>query len=313
MKRALLFVLLAGAALSITGCGRKSADDQVLARVGGRQVTVGEFRIAMARRAAVSPKMFSDVQNKKELLNELVRFELMADAAQQKGLFDDPEVRRATELFAVNRLQMDILSAVSNDVQVTAQEAAEYYSAHAEEFETPERARVAVLHIAVPTAAPDAKKRELLAKANKIRQEAAALPANTPNFGSLAAKYSDDQATRYKGGDAGWLNRESAGGRWSSDVVKVAFMLKQPGELSPVISSDRGFYILKLIEHRNASRVPLVEVSAGIRRQLEDQRRRDVIEKYIAGLEKDASVKVDESLLAAIEPPVRGKEKKGSP
>ena len=54
-----------------------------------------------------------------------------------------------------------------------------------------------------------------------------------------------------------------------------------------------------------------MEVSAGIRRQLEDQRRRDVIEKYIAGLEKDASVKVDESLLAAIEPPVRGEEKNG--
>lgn len=299
MRRITIFVLFVVAVLSIAGCGRGGGDNQVLARVGSREVTVKEFRAAMAQQGAHS-RVFNTPEARKELLNELVRIELMAEGAEQQGLFDDPEVRRAVELFAANRLQMQLLAAASNEVRVTDEEVSAFYAKHAEEFVVPERARVAVLQISVPRAAPDAKKRELLAKANKVRQEAAALPATTPHFGSLSVKYSDDIDTRYKGGDAGWLSRDAAGGRWDAEVIKVAFMLKNTGELSPVISSDNAFYILKLIEHRASSRIPLTQVGAGLRRKMEDQRRRDVIDGYIANLQKDVNVKIDEKLLAGM-------------
>ena len=299
MKRALLFTCLAGAVLSFAGCGRGKGDDQILARVGSRDVTVAEFRVAMARQG-VNPRVFNAPEARRELLNELVRIELMAEGAEQEGLFDDPEVRRAVELFAANRLQMQLLAAASNEVRVTDEEVSAFYAKHAGEFIVPERAHVAVLQISVPRAASDVKKRELLAKANKVRQEAAALPATTPNFGSLAVKYSDDTDTRYKGGDAGWLSRESDGRRWDAEVIKVAFMLKNPGELSPVISSDNAFYILKLIEHRVSSRIPLKQVGSNLRRKMEDQRRREVIDRYIADLRKGVSVKIDEKLLAGM-------------
>lgn len=299
MRRITIFVLFVVAVLSIAGCGQGGVGDQVLARVGSREVTVAEFHAAMARQG-VDPRVFNVPEARRELLNELVRIELMAEGAERAGLFDEPDVRRAVELFAANRLQMQLLAAASNEVRVTDEEVSAFYAKHAEEFVVPERAHVAVLQIAVPRAAPEAKKRELLAKANKVRQEAAALPATTPNFGPLSVKYSDDVDTRYTGGDAGWLTRKSERGRWDAEVVKVAFMLKNPGELSPVISSDNAFYILKLIEHRASSRIPLTQVGASLRRKMEDQRRREVIDRYIADLQKDVSVKIDEKVFAGM-------------
>jgi len=78
----------------------------------------------------------------------------------------------------------------------------------------------------------------------------------------------------------------------------VAFMLKNKGELSPVISSDEGLYILKLIERRESSQMPFERVAAGLRRKLQEDRSKQDIAEYVAGLEKKVSVKIDESLVA---------------
>jgi len=299
MRNSMLLVLGACALLLFNGCGGKAGkdDEQVVARVGSRTVTVRQYRTALARRG-LPARALQDPRVRREVLDEIVRFELMAESAEERGLFDDPDVRRAAEIFAVNRLQAELLAAASNRVAVTESEARAFYDQNPKEFEIPERVHVAVLHIALPADAPEAKRREALAKANKIRQEAAALPAATTHFGALSAKYSDDQATRYSGGDAGWLSRESGGKRWGPQVINVAFMLKNKGELSPVISSDEGLYILKLIERRESSQMPFERVAAGLRRKLQEDRSKQVIAEYVAGLEKKVSVKIDESLVA---------------
>ena len=300
MRRLIPLMLCAAAVLLFDGCGGKpsgAGDEQVVARVGSRTVTVRQYRTALARRG-LPARALQDPRVRREVLEEIVRFELMAESAEERGLFDDPDVRRAAEIFAVNRLQAELIAAASNRITVTESEAKAFYDQNPKEFEIPERVHVAVLHIALPADVSEAKRREALAKANKIRQEAAALPAATKNFGALTAKYSDDQATRYSGGDAGWLSRESGGKRWGSQVINVAFMLKNKGELSPVISSDEGLYILKLCDRRESSQMPFERVAAGLRRKMEEDRSKRVIAEYIAGLEKKISVKIDENLLA---------------
>ena len=65
------------------------------------------------------------------------------------------------------------------------------------------------------------------------------------SFEALAAQFSDDKSTASKGGQ---LQRFSSGQLSSEEFEKVAFGLKDAGEISKPFQSQFGWHIVKLIE-----------------------------------------------------------------
>ncbi len=65
------------------------------------------------------------------------------------------------------------------------------------------------------------------------------------NFASLAAKYSDDEGTAWKGGDLGYFTT----GMMLPEFEKAVFALK-PGEVSDVVRTDFGYHIIQLEDSR---------------------------------------------------------------
>jgi parvulin-like peptidyl-prolyl isomerase len=91
---AVLAVLLLAA-----GCGGGSEDSDVIARVGDRVITIGDFETYTAR---VSPEYLPadrDLEGKKEFLDTIIKKELMAYKADELGYDKNPSLQGGKEHF----------------------------------------------------------------------------------------------------------------------------------------------------------------------------------------------------------------------
>jgi parvulin-like peptidyl-prolyl isomerase len=69
------------------------------------------------------------------------------------------------------------------------------------------------------------------------------------SFSDLVVKYSDDRASRYKGGDFGYMRRDDQARKQllGREFFEAPFKMKV-GEISGVLSSSIGFHIIKVTE-----------------------------------------------------------------
>jgi peptidyl-prolyl cis-trans isomerase SurA len=65
-------------------------------------------------------------------------------------------------------------------------------------------------------------------------------------FSTLARLYSEDEGTRRRGGELGFMGR----GELVPEFANVAFNLQDPNKISKIVESEFGFHIIQLIEKR---------------------------------------------------------------
>ena len=65
-------------------------------------------------------------------------------------------------------------------------------------------------------------------------------------FSTLARLYSEDEGTRRRGGELGFIGR----GQLVPEYANVAFNLQDPAKVSKIVESEFGFHIIQLIEKR---------------------------------------------------------------
>ena len=136
------------------------------------------------------------------------------------------------------------------------------------------------------------------------------LDPNTRSFGSIAVKYSDHQPTRYRGGDTGWLQKYRRDLRWPKEVMEAIFALQEPMEMSPVIATPEGYYLVKLLETKESRLRPLSVVKNRIRHQLLQEKKVEAERKFYEELKSRVQIKVNHARLKAIEPPTGGSGRK---
>lgn len=171
---------------------------------------------------------------------------------------------------------------ITSKVNITDQDIADYYTEHKSEFNLIEP-RYHLAHILVTTSAdpqgrdpnkarnePDARK--------KIDNILARLQAGE-DFSSLAATYSEDNATSANGGDIGIVPESAL--KQTDTTTRDDVMKLKPGQFTPVIPLPNpasrqvaGFQIVKLISVEPAGLRDLSDqhVKQEIRQQLQDRR-----------------------------------------
>ncbi len=158
-----------------------------------------------------------------------------------------------------SRLRLDYVMAKKKGLldgvkPVADQEASDYYDAHKSAFFVDDI--VVLRHIFVDTRTLTTKeeKDKAAKRADDILKELKGGAA----FPDLVLKYSDDAASKYKGGDIGALSRSDAQRRqlFGSAFFDAVFKLKQ-GETSGVIPSNLGFHIVQVANRYDAQLLSL--------------------------------------------------------
>lgn len=247
----------------------------------------------------------------RSVLDDMIELEMLAAAARRSGYADDAEVRRDVKHALAGRYRTDTIEAALSDITVDNVEIAAYYDANLAQFTLAEAAHAAIVFLAAPAAGSQERREAAEAKAEELRREVEArvAPAES-HFGPLAVRHSDDQASRYRGGDVGWLEKGQEDSRFEPAVLDAMFALEQPGQIAPVIATEAGFYVVKLLEKKPERARPLAKVAEDIRGRLLRERRaereRELRDRAVAGVE----VRVNENQIAALgfaadEPPTR--------
>jgi peptidyl-prolyl cis-trans isomerase C len=141
---------------------------------------------------------------------------------------------------------------------------------------------------------------ELRHRIDEARVQSLALTNGDAGFGAVAVAYSEDQSSRYKGGDVGWFDEGQAHYRWPTEVIRAGFALKNSGDVSEVIRAENGFYLVKKLDTRAASVTapPLLEERFG--RQLLAQKREQTEKSFFDDARRTAGVQTFPAALASL-------------
>jgi len=107
------------------------------------------------------------------------------------------------------------------------------------------------------------------------------------DFAELARQHSDDSATAAGGGDTGLFHR----GEMVPAFEDVAFALK-PGEISDPVETPFGVHILKLEERQESRLLPLDEIREQLRDHVRNERAEAAVEAEIARLRDAAKIEI---------------------
>jgi parvulin-like peptidyl-prolyl isomerase len=254
--------------------------ENVLAAVGSDAITVEDLQAAMRLRP-----VGNDPAAREALLKELIEFRVLLQQAKARGYDRDPQLQHAFERMLVNKVRGELEAAEPTPEEVTQEEIDRYYGEHTKEFSVPTKIRVAMIFVEAPSSFTEEKRAE-----RRARIEEARAKASTEDFSRLAAEYSYDQASKFNGGDLGYLVEGLTGADQDSvepTVVAAAFALADPGQISDVIETPRGFSLLKLQERHAATlrslRSVRNEIIARVRRDRAAQRKGNLATDVFAG------------------------------
>ena len=193
-------------------------------------------------------------------------------------LDQEPEVQAEIAFVRNQILSSKRLSAYDASLKIPSMDAAakEEYLVHKADYMTPEV--VDVQHVLISE--KDRTDAEAKALAEKVQAEAV---ANPDGFNQLVAKYSEDPS---KGRNNG-LVRDAIPGKVVKDFASAAKALKTVGEISPVIKTEYGYHVLKLINKVPATQQDFAAVK--------DQLTAKLKQNYIAEQRKAFLAKLDES------------------
>jgi peptidyl-prolyl cis-trans isomerase C len=278
-------------------CGGKAAPDRktsassvVLAQVDDTVITDADIKELLARYANQPFVLarYSTPEKKKELLDSLIRYDVLAIEARKRGYEHDPEVQRVAKEKMVRLFtQHEILDAIK-PTDVPEADIARYYQDHAAEYVRPETVRATQILV---------KDR---GKASKALAEARSLQkTDTKGFRDLVAKYSEDSDSKPRGGDLTQFDRSTR--EVPKPVVSAAFALKEAGDLTDLVSTDKGFVVLRLTDRRPALSRSLEEARPEIQRRLLEELRTRKKKDYVDEARKTMHIEINEEALAKLE------------
>ena len=238
-KNILLSLVIIGVLFGLA----RAEDSRVVARIGDTEIT-SEFldRVIGYYDANKQKAVKENPQFKATLLKRFVQDMVVARIAKEKGLDKLPDVKEQMELVMNDFLAEEYLNKeIFSKITVSEEDARQYYQVHKNEYMKPEMVRARHIQISVEKSATEDRKKIAREKAETILKRI----RNGEEFATLAAEFSDDAASKEKGGDLGFFTK----GMMNPDFANAAFALS-PGEVSDIVITPLGFDIIKVEEKR---------------------------------------------------------------
>lgn len=236
-------------------------ENKVLAIVNGKEITEQDFQTALFRFPENKRGAFASGEGKKQLVEQLIAFELFYQNGKETGIQETKEYK-----IALGAAEKEITTQLSiekalRDVVVTEKEIEDYYAANKEAFKVPEM--VAARHILVETE-EEAKEVEGKVKEGMSFEEAAQQYSTCPS--------------KEQGGNLGQFGK----GQMVPEFEEAAFAL-EIGTLSEPVKTQFGYHLIEVQGKTEATQKNLEEVKEMIKGNLLQQRQNH---KYMTMLEE---------------------------
>ena len=245
------------------------SEQKILATVHGRNITETDLTDLLSRLDKQTAARFQSEAGKKQLLDELVKQELMLLDALNKGFDKDAEFLNEMEKVRISLLKQYAAGKALAGVEVTEDEAEAYYNEKGDEFQNSEE--VNACHILVST------KEE----AEKVCAEI----SGGKEFADAATEYSSCPSAA-KGGDLGWFGK----GMMVPEFETAAFALAE-NEISGPVESQFGWHVIKLAGKKEAAKMAFDEVKGEILQKLHGEKQEKVFTEYMNTLSGQYEVK----------------------
>lgn len=259
-----------------------------LAKIDEVTITLGEFQERINRQSPYIRARYTSLEQKKEFLDSLVRFEVLAKEAYRRGLDKDPEVIRTMKQVMIQKLMRDEFDAKVTAENVPEAEMKAYYDANLTEYVKPEEVRASAIIV------------KNKAQADRVALEAKSDAGKTnKGFRDLVMKYSADEDTKLRGGDLRYFDATTKD--LPVPVVRGAFGLINTGDVSGVIDGGNGnFYILKQTGRRKGMTKSFDDAKAAIRNKLFRENRIKAQKDFVDNLRNKSKIDIDETNLAKV-------------
>ena len=274
--------------------GVESEDrSKVVAKVGSESITVCDVTEALNKMSPYLRKAYEAPEKRQQFLDNMIRFELIAQEAQRRGYDDDDEVQRVRKQMMIQRLNKQLQESIRLS-DITEEEMREYYEEHEDDYHKAEMVRIARV---VTKTAPEAQRvlKQAQSKANDSRY-----------FRQLAREHSIDEQTREHGGDLPYFSRVEDRSEDAPEidetVVEAAFSLDMRDPLySKVIETEDGFNVIRLRGRRKARDLSFDDVKRQIRHRLHRDKLRTARDELVSKLREEADIEINEEELAEVE------------
>ncbi len=259
-----------------------------LAKIDDVTITLGEFQERINRQSPYIRARYTSLEQKKEFLDSLVRFEILAKEAYRRGLDKDPEVVRTMKQVMIQKLMRDEFDSKVTADTVKDADMKAYYDKNNDEYVKPEEVRASAIIL---------KNR---AQADRVLLEAKGDAGKTnKGFRDLVGKYTSDEETKLRGGDLRYFDMQTKD--LPAPVVKAAFGLINTGDVSAVVDAGNGsFYILKQTGRRKSMTKSFDEAKPQIRNKLFREQRLTAQKDFVDNLRTQAKIEINEANLAKV-------------
>lgn len=213
--------------------------DPVVLVAGGRRVRIAELRAAI-RQIPDPPERAGMAADPARAARWYGRIVALAAAAARLGL-GTPELRRYPLLEREQGMAARLIRYLARRAEPTAAQERQYYRAHRAGF----LVRQARMLLVSDREALDPRSGRTAAAARARAYALARALRHGASLAALARRYSDDAATRARGGDLGWV-----GARQVTPAMERVLARLRPGELSAPFRTRFGWEIVRAGQRR---------------------------------------------------------------
>ncbi len=223
MRRSVISAV--AAVLALTACQPQgSKKGQAVAKGRGITITSEEFKARLDEQSPFIRARYSTLERKKEFLDNLVRFEVLAREAERQGLAKDPDVQNTLKKVMVQKLVQKNFQDMTGAKDMPDADLQKYYDEHKDEYQRPRKVRLAAVVFNAPEGSADRVKKGAAAK-KALAKLKADEKKNTLAFAAVVNEFSEDVASKATAGDLGFRSKDELDKAYGPALSNVAFAL----------------------------------------------------------------------------------------
>lgn len=245
-------------------------EEKVLASVNDVNITESDLKNALLRIPSDKQAYFASEDGKKQLLSQMISFELVYCDAKKKGIDNDENYLRDLETVKKDLLIQTAIKNEMDNVTVTENEIKDYYDNNKQQFISEES--VTASHILVDT--------------EDKAKEIAVIIKNGLDFADAAKEYSKCPS-KSEGGKLGTFTR----GKMVPEFEKAAFEA-EIGVVTEPVKTQFGYHLILVEDKKQGELSAYEEVKDTLKNMLLAQKQDHRYYDYVNGLSAEYPVEI---------------------